>query len=119
MIDVSEQHDSSWRVFRVVSTAASAEHWRIFFPTFRALPPVTQERVALLRMLNDYESMDAIGSRVSERTYWLNDDEVLLNEYKEIENATKDKNTASAASDETLSVLSIAAPSVGRQDHDA
>lgn len=59
------------------------EQWRRSYPNFHAMPTKTKEAVAVLKMNQDGEKTEGIGRRVSENTFWLEDNPVILAEYEE------------------------------------
>jgi len=100
VLDVTDKQDH-WRVLKlgvnVTSVAPIAyarsfaaglegsnlEQWRRSYPNFHAMPTKTKEAVAVLKMNQDGEKTEGIGRRVSENTFWLEDNPVILAEYEE------------------------------------
>ena len=92
MLDVSEQTDLKWRVLRIGANDMITppgmgvaipyiEQWRRIFPTFHQMPVKTKEAVACLRMCEPRGTILGIGQKVSEQTFWLDDNPDLLGEY--------------------------------------
>jgi hypothetical protein len=50
------------------------------------MPTRTKEAVAVLSMAKDAEQVPGVGTRVSANTFWLTDNDALLDEYKEDKN---------------------------------
>jgi hypothetical protein len=60
-----------------------ATQWRRQYARFDLLPTKTKEAVAVLSMGKDSERIPGVGTKVTEKAYWLLDNESLLEEYKD------------------------------------
>lgn len=86
MLDVSDNGDS-WRVMFMVDVDTwdiGRELWRKYFPTFESLPHTTKLAVATLSLHGIDASVPGIGIKLSDREYWLDDNEDLLKEYDNV-----------------------------------
>ena len=87
MLDVSEKADERWRVmhidrWREPVNSNYVEQWRKMFICFDAMPTKTKEAVSWLAMCKPMGRIEGIGQKVSSKTYWLQDND-LLEDYNE------------------------------------
>ena len=87
MLDVSDM-TSHWRVLKIGDaplgeTMNNVEQWRRKYRGFRDLPRKTQEAVAVLRMCDLGEHLTGVGCKVSDNTFWIDDQPELLAEYED------------------------------------
>lgn len=58
------------------------EEWRKKYERFQDLPHLTQEAVAMLTLCDNNQAVACVGRRVSQDTFWLDDNPGLLAEYE-------------------------------------